>query len=649
MGELQQQQQQQQQQPTFSWTGAGRHEGSRIFYSSFNFAGEPYALGDCVYLLPEEEGAPSYIAKLMRAWEDTAAADAEKLIIEVRWYERRSAVPAVLAASMHEREVVASSLLDTNLVGCLDSRATVVRASSYEEACELMQAVLPQAGRKGEWHFCRGVLDSASHTFRTFQELGIGPLDDEFGAEPEPSLMVGGISAAALISQGFAGSTAAYCNGMQQQQQYEDAAMHDAAGEPDGAATSKGGSGKGGSVGSNSNRSRRAGAAARVAAAAAAAGAAAGGNGIRGIPGKVCCECGATQTPQWREGPQGPKTLCNACGVRYQRSQSKAKSNKRQASERARSERGSPSHARAPKQACLANRAAAPACGDSSKAAADAAAAAAGGHGHGTRSASKGGGRHAGAQQQHGSRPRSGVSGMSGHAGSNAAMRSMVQQQQQRHGQQHMVAHGGAMGPARHGMFSELHFYEDEGSPPGMHTHILEEDEEEDEQQQVLLADTLNRSATHEAADVLQTLSLPQQQQQHRLPQLHRQQQQQQQQHGVPMSAGYCGLGIGSPSSSMLLVDQLQPDSMPLLSLNDSSLTGVGPDGVLMGGPDSLDPSLNPSSFPNPGLQPHSLSPLPRSHRVSSSAVGSSRLGATGGSGASARLLCYGLHQAGWE
>jgi hypothetical protein len=83
MGEPQQQQQQQQQ-PTFSWTGAGQHEGSRVYYSSFNFAGEPYALGDCVYLLPEEEGAPPYIAKLMRAWEDTAAVDAEKLIIEVR-------------------------------------------------------------------------------------------------------------------------------------------------------------------------------------------------------------------------------------------------------------------------------------------------------------------------------------------------------------------------------------------------------------------------------------------------------------------------------------------------------------------------------------------------------------------------------------
>jgi hypothetical protein len=55
------------------------------------------------------------------------------LLLQVRWYERRSAVPAALGACMHDREVVASDLLDTNLVGCLDKRATVVRAGSYEE------------------------------------------------------------------------------------------------------------------------------------------------------------------------------------------------------------------------------------------------------------------------------------------------------------------------------------------------------------------------------------------------------------------------------------------------------------------------------------------------------------------------------------
>lgn len=32
-----------------------------------------------------------------------------------------------------------------------------------------------------------------------------------------------------------------------------------------------------------------------------------------------CAMCGTTRTPQWREGPDGPKTLCNACGVRLSR------------------------------------------------------------------------------------------------------------------------------------------------------------------------------------------------------------------------------------------------------------------------------------------------------------------------------------------
>ncbi|KAF4370879.1 hypothetical protein G4B88_012679 [Cannabis sativa] len=36
-----------------------------------------------------------------------------------------------------------------------------------------------------------------------------------------------------------------------------------------------------------------------------------------GIMGRKCQHCGAEKTPQWRAGPCGPKTLCNACGVRY--------------------------------------------------------------------------------------------------------------------------------------------------------------------------------------------------------------------------------------------------------------------------------------------------------------------------------------------
>ncbi|KAJ4831434.1 hypothetical protein Tsubulata_037047 [Turnera subulata] len=30
-----------------------------------------------------------------------------------------------------------------------------------------------------------------------------------------------------------------------------------------------------------------------------------------------CTHCQTDQTPQWRRGPHGPKSLCNACGVRY--------------------------------------------------------------------------------------------------------------------------------------------------------------------------------------------------------------------------------------------------------------------------------------------------------------------------------------------
>ncbi|XP_022853920.1 GATA transcription factor 4-like [Olea europaea var. sylvestris] len=30
-----------------------------------------------------------------------------------------------------------------------------------------------------------------------------------------------------------------------------------------------------------------------------------------------CTHCSTEKTPQWRTGPMGPKTLCNACGVRY--------------------------------------------------------------------------------------------------------------------------------------------------------------------------------------------------------------------------------------------------------------------------------------------------------------------------------------------
>nr|XP_034591849.1 GATA transcription factor 2-like [Setaria viridis]TKW38264.1 hypothetical protein SEVIR_1G102800v2 [Setaria viridis] len=32
---------------------------------------------------------------------------------------------------------------------------------------------------------------------------------------------------------------------------------------------------------------------------------------------RACSHCASTETPQWRAGPDGPGTLCNACGIRY--------------------------------------------------------------------------------------------------------------------------------------------------------------------------------------------------------------------------------------------------------------------------------------------------------------------------------------------
>ncbi|KAA8534850.1 hypothetical protein F0562_029934 [Nyssa sinensis] len=37
------------------------------------------------------------------------------------------------------------------------------------------------------------------------------------------------------------------------------------------------------------------------------------------IPVRVCSDCNTTKTPLWRSGPRGPKSLCNACGIRQRK------------------------------------------------------------------------------------------------------------------------------------------------------------------------------------------------------------------------------------------------------------------------------------------------------------------------------------------
>ncbi|XP_010493945.1 PREDICTED: GATA transcription factor 23-like [Camelina sativa] len=34
---------------------------------------------------------------------------------------------------------------------------------------------------------------------------------------------------------------------------------------------------------------------------------------------RCCSDCKTTKTPMWRGGPTGPKSLCNACGIRFRK------------------------------------------------------------------------------------------------------------------------------------------------------------------------------------------------------------------------------------------------------------------------------------------------------------------------------------------
>ncbi|KAK6237466.1 hypothetical protein QUC31_002935 [Theobroma cacao] len=40
-----------------------------------------------------------------------------------------------------------------------------------------------------------------------------------------------------------------------------------------------------------------------------------------------CANCDTTSTPLWRNGPRGPKSLCNACGIRFKKEERRATAN----------------------------------------------------------------------------------------------------------------------------------------------------------------------------------------------------------------------------------------------------------------------------------------------------------------------------------
>ncbi|KAL6610719.1 hypothetical protein ACP70R_040688 [Stipagrostis hirtigluma subsp. patula] len=56
----------------------------------------------------------------------------------------------------------------------------------------------------------------------------------------------------------------------------------------------------------------------------AAAGAGRAGVGHDTFLDRRCANCGTTSTPLWRNGPCGPKSLCNACGIRFKKEERRA-------------------------------------------------------------------------------------------------------------------------------------------------------------------------------------------------------------------------------------------------------------------------------------------------------------------------------------
>ncbi|KAJ8443687.1 hypothetical protein Cgig2_019669 [Carnegiea gigantea] len=47
-------------------------------------------------------------------------------------------------------------------------------------------------------------------------------------------------------------------------------------------------------------------------------------NGGDPLLARRCANCDTTSTPLWRNGPRGPKSLCNACGIRYKKEERRA-------------------------------------------------------------------------------------------------------------------------------------------------------------------------------------------------------------------------------------------------------------------------------------------------------------------------------------
>lgn len=274
---------------TFGWTDFihADHVLKRSYYNGFQLQSTQFTVGDAVFLHPEVDGMPPYLGRIVSAFNDNSAQGNDAFCIEVRWFERLQALGRCDTGQVpNEREVIELGETDVNPVGSVAGKATVLCSSSAAEAECLARDI------SGDWFFCRGVFKQSINLFV--------PYDAVLGPVP----VVGGLST----------QPRATLRGCADDADSEDAAMHPARSLKQCSKKRKV------SQSSHADRSLEAVKVMQLDLSSPHQGVKARGKG------QQCVECGATQTPQWREGPAGPKTLCNACGVRFNRMRSNKKS-----------------------------------------------------------------------------------------------------------------------------------------------------------------------------------------------------------------------------------------------------------------------------------------------------------------------------------
>ncbi|KXZ48880.1 hypothetical protein GPECTOR_24g169 [Gonium pectorale] len=244
----------------------------RLDFAGFSLNGIEYRVGDCAFLFPEDESqGQHYVAQVLSCFQLTRGQAADPHCVEVAWFERRSHLDVADVSGLDDehnpqslaKEVVALEETDVNPIGCISGKALVLKAPCYEEACRMATSCGMDSV---DWFFCRGVYKQSEKCiipFPEFADLLAANNGKRLGKRAKP---------------GLAGQVevVADSDDVKRQRFVEE--------QP-------------------AAPMRRTG---------------------KLVSGRTCVECGATQTPQWREGPAGPKTLCNACGVRYGRAQQRA-------------------------------------------------------------------------------------------------------------------------------------------------------------------------------------------------------------------------------------------------------------------------------------------------------------------------------------